>query len=182
MFIDNLMMNPDAPSTKQWLNTGQKLIEAPDLEILQLLIREGKSKVVKDCAVAALFSHPSLFSGQLIMQMSMSMSKPELASLFEKVPGLHKIFFSISCPLTTKFPAEQKHAASEGYLYPFHESLDTQEFTIKHTDFPLSKFPSKVINHCYSLKLALLRKPDDSALHEYISDNMDFDNLTEPLL
>ena len=46
----------------------------------------------------------------------------------------------------------------------------------------MTQFPSRKKNHCYSLKLAMLRRPDDHKLHDYILDNMDLDKFTEPKL
>ena len=80
------------------------------------------------------------------------------------------------------FGLEQRHAADQGNTYPYCEPLKTRDFDIYHDELPLTQFPSLVVNQCYSLKLALLRKPNDLDLHDYIIGNMDFDNLSEPLL
>ena len=60
----------------------------------------------EDDAIAAIFSHPSLLSGQLIHMLVLGIDRNNMTAIFNKSPGLKKIFFSTHCPLNTRFPKE----------------------------------------------------------------------------
>lgn len=73
--------------------------------MLQRIIKKPKIRFEND-AMAAIFSHPCLLSGQLIHMLVLGLDQNNLTAMFNRSSGLKQIFFSTHSPLNTRFPME----------------------------------------------------------------------------
>lgn len=118
---------------------------------------EGVSrKNCSDDVLAHIFMHPALKSGQLIHYLCLNSSVSQLEEFTSRHPSLAEIFFNTASMMASD-PSKLLG------LRPDNE--------ITLGAFPCDSETEPA--YCYSIKLALLFKPMDTDLHEFILTRMD---------
>ena len=111
--------------------------------------------------IAELFTHPALRNGQLIQHMCLNLSVSQLESFVSpaECPGLADVLFNSSNIMS--------------------DCMGSKINVRSHKDFSIDYFPydkkGEHLTYGYSLKFALLFRPNDNDLHELILSRMDFD-------